>query len=79
MTPQNVYFGRQEGILKRREEQKQTGIYYRFRYNLGKSSDQPQGELGGETYCHLASQVVSNGLSALNIFDRVLRQAKVNV
>ncbi len=41
VTPADVYFGRQEEILKRREEQKQATIYRRFRYNLG----QPLGEL----------------------------------
>ena len=41
VTPADVYFGRQEEILKRREEQKQATIYRRFRYNLGL----PLGEL----------------------------------
>ena len=41
VTPADVYFGRRQKILKRREEQKQATIYRRFRYNLG----QPLGEL----------------------------------
>ncbi len=41
VTPSDVFFGRREEILKRREEQKQATIYRRFRYNLG----QPRGEL----------------------------------
>ncbi len=41
VTPADVYFGRRQEILKRREEQKQATIYRRFRYNLG----QPLGEL----------------------------------
>ena len=41
LTPSDVFFGRREEILKRREEQKQATIYRRFRYNLG----QPLGEV----------------------------------
>jgi len=48
VTPADVYFGWREEILKRRKEQKQATIYHRFRYNLGRSSDQPRGEPSGE-------------------------------
>ena len=41
VSPADVYYGRREAILKRREVQKQATIYQRFRYNLG----QPLGEL----------------------------------
>ena len=37
MTPADVYFGRREEILKRRNEQKQATLDRRFRYNLGQA------------------------------------------
>jgi len=36
VTPANVYYGRREEILRRREEQKQRTIEQRLRYNLGR-------------------------------------------
>ena len=41
VTPTDVYFGRREEILKRREEQKQATIYRQFRYNLSQSTGEP--------------------------------------
>ena len=35
VTPADVYYGRGEEILKRREEQKRQTLYDRFQYNLG--------------------------------------------
>ena len=35
VTPADVYFGRREAILKRREEQKQATLDRRFQHNLG--------------------------------------------
>jgi len=35
VTPADVYYGRREGILRRREEQKRQTLYERFQYNLG--------------------------------------------
>jgi putative transposase len=34
-TPVDVYYGRREEILKRREEQERKTFYERFQYNLG--------------------------------------------
>jgi hypothetical protein len=48
VTPADVYFGRREAILRPRGEQKQAPLYDKFRYNLGRSSDQPRGEQGSE-------------------------------
>lgn len=45
VTPADVYYGRREGILKRREEQKRATIYERFEYNLGQREDLSTGEL----------------------------------
>ena len=36
VTPADVYYGRREEILRRREEQKQRTIAERLRYNLGR-------------------------------------------
>jgi putative transposase len=47
VTPADVYFGRREEILQRREKQKETTILRRFQYNLGQASNQTGGELGG--------------------------------
>jgi putative transposase len=48
VTPADVYFGRREGILKRRKTQKQATIYARFQYNLGQALDRARRELGSE-------------------------------
>ncbi len=45
VTPADVYYGRREEILKRREEQKQETIYQRFRYNLRQPLAEPGSEL----------------------------------
>ena len=44
VTPTDVYYGRREGILKRREEQKQQTLYERFQYNRGKKLNRATGE-----------------------------------
>lgn len=44
VTPADVYYGRREEILKRREVQKQETLYQRFRYNLGQSLGEPGSE-----------------------------------
>jgi putative transposase len=48
VTPPDVYFGRREGILKRRKEQKQATLERRLQYNLGPAPDQTPGELRTE-------------------------------
>jgi hypothetical protein len=45
VTPVDVFYGRREEILRRREEQKQRTIQERLRYNLGRSNLQLTGEL----------------------------------
>ncbi len=45
VTPADVYYGRREEILRRREEQKQCTIEERLRYNLGRSNLKLTGEL----------------------------------
>lgn len=45
MAPADVYHGRREEILKRREELKQRTITQRIEYNLGRWDHQPVGEL----------------------------------
>jgi putative transposase len=45
VTPADVFYGRREEILRRREEQKQRTIQERLRYNLGRSNLQLTGEL----------------------------------
>jgi len=44
VTPADVYYGRREEILKRREEQKRQTIDERFRYNLEPRADPSTGE-----------------------------------
>jgi RNA-directed DNA polymerase len=44
VTPADVYYGRREEILKRREEQKQQTLYERFQYNLGQRTNRAIGE-----------------------------------
>lgn len=48
VTPADVYFGRREEILKRRNEQKQATLDRRFQYNLGQTPNETPGELRGE-------------------------------
>jgi hypothetical protein len=45
VTPADVYYGRREGILRRRAEQKQRTIEQRLRYNLGRWNQELTGEL----------------------------------
>jgi putative transposase len=45
VTPADVFYGRREEILRRREEQKQRTIQERLRYNLGRSNLKLTGEL----------------------------------
>ncbi len=45
VTPADVYYGRREEILRRREVQKQETIYQRFQYNLGQPLGGPGSEL----------------------------------
>jgi transposase InsO family protein len=44
VTPADVYYGRREQILLRREEQKQQTLYKRFQYNLGRKPARTTGE-----------------------------------
>jgi len=46
VTPADVYFGRREAILKRREEQKQATLDRRFQHNLGWAPNLTRGERG---------------------------------
>jgi transposase InsO family protein len=42
VAPADVYYGRREDILRRREEQKELTIQTRLRYNLGRREPQPE-------------------------------------
>jgi putative transposase len=44
VTPADVYYGRREEILKRREEQKRQTLYDRFQYNLSQKTNRITGE-----------------------------------
>ena len=44
VTPADMYYGRREEILKRREEQKQQTLYERFQYNLAQKNNRATGE-----------------------------------
>lgn len=44
VTPTDVYYGRREEILRRREEQKQKTLYERFQYNRGQRTNRATGE-----------------------------------
>jgi transposase InsO family protein len=48
VTPADVYFGRREGILKRRQEQKQAALDRRFQYDLGQAPNLTRDELENE-------------------------------
>ena len=48
VAPADVYYGRREEILRRREEQKQRTIQERLRYNLGRSNLQLTGDLNSK-------------------------------
>ncbi len=48
VTPADVYYGRREAILKRREEQKRVTLEERFRYNHSRSTTTTMGELSPE-------------------------------
>ena len=48
VTPADVYFGRREEILKRRQEQKQATLDRRFQYNLGQAPNLTRDELENE-------------------------------
>ncbi len=48
VTPADVYYGRREEILRRREEQKQRTIEQRLRYNLGRWNLKLKGELSSK-------------------------------
>ena len=48
VTPADVYYGRREAVLKRREEQKQQTLDERFRYNLGQRNTRATGESGAQ-------------------------------
>ncbi len=43
-TPADVYYGRREEILKRREEQKPKTLCERFQYNLAEKDNRATGE-----------------------------------
>jgi len=57
VTPADVYYGRREQILRRREEQKQQTLYERFQYNLGQKLNRVTGEPEARNRC------LSDGLS----------------
>jgi transposase InsO family protein len=48
VTPADVYFGRREEILKRRQEQEQATSDRRFQYNLGQAPNLTRDELENE-------------------------------
>jgi transposase InsO family protein len=56
VTPADVYYGRREQILRRREEQKRQTLYERFRYNLGQKLNRTTGEPEAQ------NRSLSNGL-----------------
>jgi putative transposase len=58
VTPTDVYYGRREEILKRREEQKRQTLYERFRYNRGQKQDRATGE--SETQNRSLSETLNN-------------------
>jgi putative transposase len=49
VAPADVYYGRREEILRRREEQKERTIQARLRYNLGRGNQQPEDDSNLET------------------------------
>lgn len=48
VAPADVYYGRREAILKRREEQKRATLEERFRYNRSRSKQTTTGALNLE-------------------------------
>ena len=44
VTPADVYYGRREGILKRKEEQHRQTLYERFQYNHSRTTNRATGE-----------------------------------
>ncbi len=44
VTPADVYFGRREEILSRRDEQKRLTLYERFQHNLGQRTNRATGK-----------------------------------
>ena len=46
VTSADLYYGRREDILRRREEKKQRTVLRRIEYNLGRRQTQSTGELG---------------------------------
>jgi hypothetical protein len=46
VAPADVFYGRRDGILKRREEQKRVTLEERFRYNRSRSNEINMGALG---------------------------------
>lgn len=49
VAPADVYYGRREEILRRRQEQQERTIQARLRYNLGRADLQPEGDSTLET------------------------------
>ena len=63
VAPADVYYGRREKILRRREEQKELTIQARLRYNLRRSEEQPEGDSILETAACREPQAVSKVLT----------------
>ncbi len=49
VTPADMYYGRRENVLRRREEKKQRTVLRRIEYNIGRWRTQSTGELGPKT------------------------------
>ena len=46
VTPADVYYGRREEIIKRREKQKRQTLNERFQYNFSRKATRTTGERG---------------------------------